>query len=1596
MVPGPTHCEQEPTWQLGAINPSGLSGKGSTCKQLGHGIFAVSETQLSSRGIPRFRRELEAVGSKFHYVPGAAAPLKYQSLRAIAGTHTGVGFLSSFPFRSINHGWNEEMRQSGRIHAATFQVGSQWIGGGVVYGQASQHTSPATKAYTNSLLSELTRQLVNPFPGPAFVAGDFNQEFGVLPETHEWIKRGWKELQSWAEDELGIPPGPTCKYRTRKDFVFLSPSLQQLIKSVSNEFDMFADHRVLQASLAFFSAPAPVPRWRKPKPLQLDKATQVKIRDMSCPMPALPADPTSQYQMACKMFEQHVDHALSQQGLSPLLDMQKGRACTMQREMVQPNLVQVKPSRHGEVSPGISDWSLGYKRWFTQLRRLVSLSNAMQEPGPSPGRLDYQLAVWGAVKRASGFTPTFVRWWNEQQYKHEGWPHLTGALPSPQSAVQMVKCFQPKVEQWEQVLKRQQAAKARTRRAEHPNMVFQDVRRPRPVPVQTVVSKSTAQITEVVDEASVIFTSQDAFNSIQPLEARTGILPIIHLEEEQVWFQVPHGLSVGDTLVQVEPHGSLDAVNEAFMVEWSKRWDRHRHVPSDRWEEICKLAASTFRPKQMQLQPITLDRWKRAIHSKKHTAATGMDAVSRHELLSMNDTCHEILLSILRQAEEKGSWPIQLLQGAVNSLEKVAGADTVSMFRPITVMPLAYRVWSSLRSQELLQFIVEATSDTMFGKPGSNATTLWWSLQSRLETYMYSGDHAIGIISDVVKAFNHLPREPVFMIAKSLGVHGDLLRAWSTATWGLKRHFFIQGSPSMPVGSCTGFVEGCGLSVASMALTNMLIHRYLEWSSPRATFSSYVDNFEIEANSIEVAEHALAQLTGFCELLDIQLDAKKTCWWAIHPDDRAALRATQRKPIHAIRDLGGHLQFTGQQGNATIAKRLKDLDDLWPKLAASAASKSQKLRVVRTVAWPRGLHGSSISHIGSSHFEHLRAQVMKSVGYHKAGANAQIQLALLEQPILDPEYVVIQDSVVQFRRHVTLEAVEESLEQSVLLPNRQKETRAHEIVVGPAERHWVAVRWRVGGLWHQRKDFEGLQRVSAILSRPSPNLTHEHKGILRSLMNGTLFTNDFQSKYEENGSRMCSLCGKAVDSMEHRHWQCEVTAFSRQQLSPPIQAEVPQLPECTRNRGWMQEPPALKLYRKALHTIPDTTRCFRDVSLDALSVIDLFVDGTGLEPGLPCARLVAWGVIVAGPTTQDSAQRLSSGGVPGQWQTVARAELMALLSAIAFAVTCSKPVRIWSDNQAVANRAHAISTNMFSVTNKIADHDLWQQVADLLAGAHDVTFQQIRSHQCIDSQPEWKQWAFIHNNLADVEAALALEELPTEVITLQQQVAREVKACIHLRDELRQHFIRVGTCSIQQLQTTPEVVEASSPPVQGEPVDFARVADTVMFDAPANLRFVGVNRVLDWLRSLTAPGEPRGFVSWYELLCDFQITTGIWGVETTSTHSNWQLVSRGVVYDGARMCRLLACLLTRMIRLSIPQFKPIFGRPNHSKFQCWTMGILVNLSKRAQRDLDTWLQAALGDRQISSVSVFATLPPASLHVHPSATASMRGGLHRYW
>lgn len=82
--------------------------------------------------------------------------------------------------------------------------------------------------------------------------------------------------------------------------------------------------------------------------------------------------------------------------------------------------------------------------------------------------------------------------------------------------------------------------------------------------------------------------------------------------------------------------------------------------------------------------------------------------------------------------------------------------------------------------------------------------------------------------------------------------------------------------------------------------------------------------------------------------------------------------------------------------------------------------------------------------------------------------------------------------------------------------------------------------------------------------------------------------------------------------------------------------------------------------------------------MDELHELQLFTDGAGLTPAIPASRLVAWAVVVANhPCDAFSGsmyQVVSTGGVPGYWQPITRAELCAVISAVAFAVKLDKPL----------------------------------------------------------------------------------------------------------------------------------------------------------------------------------------------------------------------------------------------------------------------------------------------------------------------------------
>ena len=68
--------------------------------------------------------------------------------------------------------------------------------------------------------------------------------------------------------------------------------------------------------------------------------------------------------------------------------------------------------------------------------------------------------------------------------------------------------------------------------------------------------------------------------------------------------------------------------------------------------------------------------------SKKKHAATGLDGVSRTDLLQADETLLKSICSLYSRAEADGCWPLQITTGRVASLAKKEGAASTMSSAP--------------------------------------------------------------------------------------------------------------------------------------------------------------------------------------------------------------------------------------------------------------------------------------------------------------------------------------------------------------------------------------------------------------------------------------------------------------------------------------------------------------------------------------------------------------------------------------------------------------------------------------------------------------------------------------------------------------------------------------------------------------------------------------------------------------------------------------------------------------------------------------------------------------------------------------------------
>ena len=817
-----------------------------------------------------------------------------------------------------------------------------------------------------------------------------------------------------------------------------------------------------------------------------------------------------------------------------------------------------------------------------------------------------------------------------------------------------------------------------------------------------------------------------------------------------------------------------------------------------------------------------------------------------------------VFCQFYRHAEQSGEWPTQMTAGRVVSLAKCPLPQTAADFRPITVLSLGYRLWSSYHSRNLIAALDDWLPTGLHGsRVGGHAGQVWHSILLSIEESHDCGIPLTGLVGDIVKAFNCLSRPIIFELAGLMQLPAHVLTGWAGCTMQMARHFEVRQSLSPATMSVTGFAEGDGLSVLAMILLDCLLHWWMGELTPIYRTLSYVDDWQLLVRDPMHIGAALDRLEAFCALTDLQLDRRKTYVWSLSPGGRKDLRQTGLRVAHAGRNLGAHLQLTKQHTNQTLQTRVNDFHDLWDRLRLSPCPYPLKTRALVMAAWPRGLHGIASTGLGHHMFRRLRAGAMRGLQADGAGCSPWIQLGMIEHPVCDPLFWSVLQTIRCVRDCAAVDFIQPVLTRlafgctdlpantitQTLLSRLQclgwsvRPDGQVEDCFGPFclfATNLPEIDWRAQLSWQavvsqqlsHRAGFANLHQADLFGTRKwIRTLSPEDAGLGRKLLNGAHFTQEAAQHWQTPGEDLCQFC-QCSDSRYHRFWQCDAFAKHRVSLDPEVWAQIPTLPEYLTCYGWGFRPASWIAYHSTLVAIEESPHALSALQPAHDGWIDLFTDGSCHFPTEPW-RLASWAVIQAcshDVSNGHASVVLAASALAGVLQSAFRAEVRAVLEALRIAHAASTKVRLWCDCNGVVVRVRALLGKTWRVKPNGKHSDLWEEIRDLLdaIGPNNVVITKVAAHQdhetCVSGL---HQWCFLHNSLVDHAAKVAHLLRSHNFWKIHDKFRTEFHHAMHITDQVRQVLMRISRDVVyHQRVTQPQRGWNCSRRFQRDPVPF--------------------------------------------------------------------------------------------------------------------------------------------------------------------------------
>ena len=1493
------------------------------------GWWHLAETQASKFQQCCLQSQLRSIsitqGRCIRSVMGAPAQLRAGSSHA--GSWTGVLSFGDCPLRELPVVSNNGEHSSGRLSFSTAFLSGIEITAATVYLPPKGPSYPNARQFSEQLLLRVSEELVFGRQGPRIILGDFNCQAGSLDAMKLWSAQGFVEVQSYFASVYGFRPRMTCKGATAPDQIWVSTEVLPLIDNLGT-WKVFPDHDMLLIGLSLPGSPKyekqwPLPGripwnhidldlWNAQSPLESIRSRFLELqRQSEFPVPR--DQSKTNISKAFASWSHDFESRVSQCFRTDVAchdSSFKGRA-----QLVKPRSRRIQPVSPKQARPGEASQASGFlnrslNRWYMQVRRLQSYRHAARS-NRAALNFESRAVLWQSILRAPGFVDGFSTWWPHRFVKLQGSPHALPAYPPEADLIEAIYddflVNYRRYEHW-QCSKRRESLQAKV--ASSSKDLFAITRKP-PKPMLDCLENVVSQKITVVDTGRNLVATPTSFpdSSVHSWTLQDQPAVVRRVGDN---YQVDCDLLLcsGQDLACHQTITDTKQIHDKLVQLWSPFWNRHCDVPDSRWEEIVDFGVRSLPTGVFSLPAVTRSDWHRAIHKFKLTAAAGPCGWTRSDLHNLLPSHVDDLLEMFGMTEAGVPWPTQCSTGLIHSFQKKVDRFSVEGFRPITVTSMLFRVYAGIRAGQLLHQLSQITGQWQCGfTRNKKAADVWFFINICVEIALQEAQPVHGIVADLIKAYNTLPRAPIFTLLQHCGVPGWFIHMWKSYLHDFQRFFVVRRCTSLPQYSVTGFPEGCPLSCVAMSCVDWLWHVWQHHQVPRALAISYVDKLECVANDIEPLHRSWTSLVDFCSALDLFVDHRQLYAWSTSASGRRELKSLGFNLSVGQRDLGGQVCYTASLRNKVLTDRMASVHPYFDVLKRSSLSLHCKKVNIRQVLWPRAFHGCEAVTVGIQHLNSLRTGVMRALRWQRAGASPIVRVSLLHTEDLDPGWQDLWQSIKLFRHQcLSLEIIHDWWGKYV-----ESGTCTHgpfgklwdlltglDLSIDRQFRFWFSNSAWVHFLqaplneikticlhafWKQQSDllcsrpgFDDLNGFDYTLTTTCDRFLSGTELELQSIVrDGSFFTDAHKSKFDVSKNRLCVECG-LLDTREHRYTCCTKYQDVRSSHIDIVQ-QWSSLPSSFRQFGLVSGNPWRLLLWEAFISLPSH---MTEWSCKPSGWIkNVFTDGSCANPHDPEESLASWAVVwVEGNIV------LNSSPLTGLSQTILRAEISAVLSALKWACYHEGELHIWCDNQTTVDHFRELQQNL-SDFHDFEHKDLWCEIdLTLKQAVSEVYIHKVASHVppecCFSPQDDWCQhW----NKVVDAQACRANSSRPRwfQRIWDQYQSYREewkLKA-----RKLSAFHLAVARKDIDTQEQTQFCDEITADCIEFERLDndfslsrqLSTLQDTeFVFDsASSNAKFpVCTNLLLHWLIETDQVAASVRLVSFLELFVSFRLNCG--------------------------------------------------------------------------------------------------------------------------